>query len=182
MVPYDKMNMNLMKYIWILMGGAVILPLLNGSNSWSQSSHAQLELRADPSYFSPNGDSLNDQAFFYPVLRRNGDPNLEVDRWRMDIKTARGKGVRRLSGEGLPSLIKWDGSNKKERMVKEGEYKATLKIWTNTGKLLSQPVRIFVDNTAPLVSLSVSTTFFQIRGGGGEIISPLFRRWKINPP
>ncbi len=60
--------MNLRKYFWILAGGMVILPMLNGIYSWSQSSQAQLELRVDPSYFSPDLHRHSADLDFFLVL------------------------------------------------------------------------------------------------------------------
>lgn len=122
----------------------------------AQLGRPEVDLRADPVYFSPNEDKLQDQTFFYPVLRTNNGPDREVNRWRMWIRKPNGKKIQKLNGPGLPSLIKWDGQSKKEEPAEEGAYKASLVVWGKGFKISSPQVDIFVDNTPPVVSLSVS--------------------------
>ncbi len=120
---------------------------------FSQGDHA-LQLRVAPAHCSPNDDDLQDQAFFYPVMTTNDN----VGRWTLDILSARGKRVQRLTGTSLPALINWDGLDKKGQRAPDGEYKAKL---SAVGKKKFHAEQTFrVDTVPPVASLSLSTNVF----------------------
>lgn len=118
----------------------------------SQPMDHPIELYAEPDYFSPNGDALQDQTFFKPVLRTN----LEPLRWVLTIRPE-GKGrQQRLSGAGLPALIKWDGTDRKSAVMGDGEYLAAITVWTRGMKIKSEEIYVTVDTLPPLVRLAVT--------------------------
>src|SRR5688572_29967747 len=105
-------------------------------------------LRVDRRAFSPNGDGYNDQLFFSPVLE-GGSP---VRRWRLDLKTERGKLVTRLSGPGLSALIPWDGRDRKGHVAPDGNYEAVFQAWSESGlREARRPVSI--DTRIPTVTV-----------------------------
>jgi flagellar hook assembly protein FlgD len=114
-----------------------------------------VELRADPVYFSPNGNGLQDEVFFHPVLSGGS----AVQRWRLDVMNAKGKRIDRTSGAGLPALLKWDGLDKKGAAVPEGEYRVRLDVYGRGYHVFSQE-KIVVDVQSPVVGLSLSTSTF----------------------
>ncbi len=123
----------------------------------SCSERADISLRADPAYVSPNGDGIQDQAFFYPVLIADGG----VSRWRLDIDHDKKGRVTRLSGAGMPALIMWDVLDRKGVVAKDGLYHARFETWGRSGHLSNED-RFFVDTTPPDVRLTVSTAPFQL--------------------
>jgi flagellar motor protein MotB len=112
-----------------------------------------LELRSDPLYFSPNSDELQDVVFFHPVV--SGAP--QPQRWRLDILNPKGSRVDRVSGPGLPALLKWDGLDKKGVGLPEGEYTARLDVW-GKGYHVATQEKISIDTQAPVAGLVLSTT------------------------
>lgn len=114
-----------------------------------------LELRADPPFFSPNGDGIQDQLFFHPVLSGSAD----VLRWRLDVENSKGKRIDRVSGPGLPALLKWDGLDKKGVPIPEGEYRARLDVY-GRGFHVSAEQKINVDVQTPVVGLTLSTNVY----------------------
>jgi outer membrane protein OmpA-like peptidoglycan-associated protein len=145
-------------------GGCLILFL--SAFLCAQSVPPTIELRVDPAYISPNDDKLNDQAFFYPVLRSKGDAEGDVTRWQLDIRTIKKKKVQRLSGSRLDAMIPWDGKDRKGRGAKDGEYIVTFKIWMGKHKAKSEPISVFVDTNPPQVGLTISTNVFQMSPDG----------------
>lgn len=112
-----------------------------------------LELRAEPSYFSPNHDDAQDQVFFYPVL----DQPYEITNWQLDImRHKNGKRIRRLTGAALPALLKWDGLDKNGTVASDGPYDARLTA-LGGGVKVSGATSFVIDNTAPDIRLDVAT-------------------------
>jgi outer membrane protein OmpA-like peptidoglycan-associated protein len=115
------------------------------------SERVSLSLRADPAYFSPNGDGFQDQLFLYPVMTGHS----EVSRWRVDVKSSR-KRVARLMGAGFPALVMWDGLDKKGQPSADGSYVAIFKLWGSNGDATAQ-TSIVLDTKPPIVNVEVST-------------------------
>ena len=116
---------------------------------------AHLELRADPAYFSPSGDGLQDVLFFHPVLSGVSD----AQRWRLDIFNGKGSRVDRMSGPGLPALLKWDGLDKKNVRLPDGDYQARLDVYGHGFHVAAQE-KITIDVQAPVAGLTVSTSVY----------------------
>jgi hypothetical protein len=143
---------------------------------------AILTLRAEPEYFSPNNDDLQDQAFLYPVLQAES----EAKTWRLDIMDIRGKRVTRLNGTGLPALIKWDGFDKKGLVLPDGTYIAQLQV-SGSGFNLSTRYQLYLDTRSPEVHLSLSTTVLDgasLEAGGIDFIPSAFdsspiEQWQV---
>src|SRR5688500_670512 len=98
--------------IFLASASAIFLPLAFSHQP------SDLQLRVEPAAFSPNGDDLQDQTFFYPIVESAAD----VSRWRIDIRRVGGKLIRRLTGSELPSLVPWDGNDAKGNPALEGPY------------------------------------------------------------
>jgi flagellar hook assembly protein FlgD len=119
-------------------------------------SKPSVELRAEPSFFSPNHDDAQDQIFFYPVL----DRPFEISKWQLDIQRhANGKRVRRLSGGALPALLKWDGTDKNGAIVADGAYDARLTA-SGGGAKVNSATSFGVDTAPPDIRLQVATQTF----------------------
>jgi outer membrane protein OmpA-like peptidoglycan-associated protein len=112
-----------------------------------------MELRVDNPYFSPNGDGMQDNLFFTPVLKSEWD----VNRWRLEITSAEGKLVAQFTGAGFSSLIQWDGKDRKGKLLPEGIYRAILLAWGPGFKIQSESESIVIDNTAPVADLKLSS-------------------------
>lgn len=122
---------------------------------FADSDSGNLRFRADPLYFSPNADGLQDQVFIYPVLKSN----TETLSWRMDIYRA-GKGrAARMTGSGFPTVIRWDGMGKNGQPAPDGEYIGRLKT-DGRKKDYSAEGSFFIDTKKPEVTLSLSTSVF----------------------
>ncbi len=140
------------KLFWMTLLGVGIFNSPLGAVEFSD----VLELRAENSSFSPNGDGLQDSLFFTPVLTSD----LDVVRWRLEIYSSSGKLMQRYTGAGFSSLIQWDGKDRKENIVPEGSYQANLSAWGAGFKIKSASRGVSVDNTAPVVDLRVSSEAF----------------------
>lgn len=84
----------------------------------------RLNLVADPTVFSPNGDGVADTTSF-AVLMLEGDRE-RVASWSLDLETAAGKSVRSLGGSGYPGVTTWDGRDQQGRTVPDGTYRVRL--------------------------------------------------------
>lgn len=138
-----------MKKVFLFLTGLIVLSSL-GADERVQ----DVDVRVEPSYVSPNNDGIQDNLFFYPVFGNNSS----VTRWRLYIRTKKGKNIHRLEGTNLPALIKWDGKTKKAAVVGPGDYSATLEVTGRGFKTTSLAEPFGVDNTPPVARLSVSTT------------------------
>lgn len=143
---------------------------------------AVLTLRAEPEYFSPNNDGLQDQAFLYPVLQAVS----EAKTWRLDVMDRHGRRVTRLNGTGLPALIKWDGFDKKGLVLPDGAYIAQLQV-SGSGFNLATRYQLYLDTRSPEVHLNLSTTVLDgstLESGGIEFIPSVFdsspiEQWQV---
>jgi flagellar motor protein MotB len=136
-----------------------------------------LDLRVENSFFSPNKDGLNDNLFFRPILKSEWN----VSRWRLEIESESGQQVYRATGAGFTTLIPWNGTDRKENLLPEGSYQATMSAWGPGFKVRSDVRKVLIDNTPPLVELSVSSA----AGGGSVLFHPrvqeanVIDRWMI---
>src|SRR5262245_14829463 len=92
---------------------------------WAVEFSEVIELRVDNPYLSPNADGIKDNLFFTPVLKSEWD----VTRWRLEINSKKGKTVYRVSGADFPTLIRWEGNDRKGNKLPEGAYGAVLLAW-----------------------------------------------------
>ena len=125
-----------------------------------------VQLRVDPPFFSPDGNGIQDQAFFYPVV------NLDeiLSRWQLNISNEKGDRIKRISGAGMVALVPWDGTDKKGQPVPEGKYIGIFQGWGKAIHIKSDPVFVTVDRTPPVVNVQVSTTVLsQALNGKTEI-------------
>ncbi|OVE76963.1 hypothetical protein BVX98_03930 [bacterium F11] len=121
---------------------------------FTQPSFDAIELRVEPEYFSPNDDGIQDQTFFSPILHSQKD----VTRWQLIVRKTTGKKIWKTTGAGFSALIKWDGRNNKGRVVPDGDYQGTIRVWGG-GLKISSPERLLViDTEPPEVYVAVSTT------------------------
>ena len=149
--------------IWFLISFFFFLPVFLMAKSTEES----LDLRVEPEYFSPNGDGIQDQTFFSPILQSQADPS----KWQLTIRNDKLRKVRKLSGAGLSALIKWDGLDKKGNPVDDGKYNAVVKVRGRGLGLTSTPTSFVVDTSPPLVEMKVSTTILGSGGSANEAIS-----------
>lgn len=150
--------------IWFV---ALLTVLVSHSHSLAQPTSDSLELRVEPEFFSPNEDGIQDQAFFSPVLISQSD----VTRWRLVIRTAKRKKVQRITGAGFSALINWDGKGKKGAVVPEGDYFCSMTVWGKGLRLTSPTKMVVVDNSPPLVEMSVSTSVLDQSVPGQEFLT-----------
>lgn len=116
---------------------------------------AHVELRPDHTYFSPNSDGGQDAVFFHPVLSGAADPQ----RWRMDIFNHKNSRIDRITGPGLPTLLKWDGLDKKGVRLPEGDYRVRLDVYGARYHASSEE-RINIDVQPPVTGMTPSTTVY----------------------
>ncbi|MFN0117969.1 MAG: hypothetical protein ACKVQC_06745 [Elusimicrobiota bacterium] len=131
---------------------------------FSQIENNLLSLRADPPGFSPNRDEVKEQVFFYPVFQGKDQPL----RWRLDIRNSKGGRVARMSGPGVPALLKWEGLDRKDSVAIEGKYQAAFFVWTQKNNY-NALVDFALDITAPEINIHSSSPVFtrsMVDGGG----------------
>jgi flagellar hook assembly protein FlgD len=126
-----------------------------GAPVFAAAPQAHLELRADPTYFSPNGDGSQDALFFHPVLSGASGPQ----RWRLDIFNHKHRRIDRITGPGLPALLKWDGMDKKNARLPDGEYQVRLDVYGHGFHATAQE-KITIDVQTPVVGMTVSTSVY----------------------
>lgn len=126
-----------------------------------------VRLRVEPPYISPDDDGTKDQAFFSPVLQSAGD----ASRWRLTIRKDGGGKIRRLSGADFTALIRWDGRDKKERVVPDGRYTGELQVKGSGFNLTSERVPVFVDTEPPQVVLATLNDSLDPTVPGREMIT-----------
>ncbi len=153
------------KFFLLIILSVLSLPAVFAASSESRS----LQLRVEPAYFSPGGDGLQDQTFFYPVFKSQSNDS----QWTLDISTVKGRRrVVRITGARCPALIKWDGLDKKKERVPDGAYIARLTVggWRSH---LSAEQTVVIDTKPPQVTVSLSTDVFDRSLINGSVtISP----------
>ncbi len=124
-------------------------------------------LTIDRSYFSPNGDGVDDAVSF--TLKVPSEK--EVVSWSMTIEGAGGSSAKRtFSGsEAPPQAIRFDGKDDSGAVLAEGEYRAHLQVAYRNGNAPEAESPSFVlDNTAPQGSVTSSETVFSPNGDGSK--------------
>jgi outer membrane protein OmpA-like peptidoglycan-associated protein len=154
------------KPLWLTLLFVLASPLPRAA-AFSPFSQDVLDLVAEPASFSPNGDGIQEQVFLSPFLKSD----LDVVRWRLDIRTKKGKVIRRIDGASLPAQLKWDGKNKNNQIVPDGAYVAHMQIEGKRFKAAADSNVFLVDDVAPVTGLSVSTPVFDVASLAGNALT-----------
>ena len=73
-----------------------------------------------------------------------------------------------------PELILWDGRNDTAEFVEDGNYSVVLDVWDYSNRRISTaPVAVIVDNTPPVIDLSVPNRMFSPNGDGNKDTLPI---------
>lgn len=133
-----------------------------------------VSLTIDRSYFSPNGDGVEDAVSFTLKVPSEGD----VVGWSMAIESVDGTAAdRTYSGkEAPPAAIRFDGKSDKGVVLPEGGYRAQLKVSYRNGNAPDAASPPFVlDTTAPRGSVTAGDSVFSPNGDGSKDTITLFQ-------
>ncbi|HUX13428.1 MAG TPA: gliding motility-associated C-terminal domain-containing protein [Spirochaetia bacterium] len=127
-----------------------------------------VELSIDRSYFSPNGDGVNDTVTLTPII----PSPKEVLHWSLSIAQVDGsqRSVRTYSGEKEPpTAIVFDGHGTNAEMLPEAAYRATLTVFYRNGNEPTAASPMFtLDLTPPNASVKASDAVFSPNGDGSK--------------
>jgi hypothetical protein len=104
-----------------------------------------INLKADPSIFSPVGVRKNTTISVYAVTK------YAITEWELNILNEDGDAVRTYSGdEKPPASIMWNGKDDRGLPVSDGEYKIVMKVKDKNGKTIeSAKETVRVSNAIP---------------------------------
>ena len=120
-----------------------------------------VRLSSDRTWFSPNGDKVNDTVKIIPSLKETEG----VSTYTIWIKSASGEQVRTITGKGVPTDTPWDGRNEAGRQAPDGQYGAELEVVYAAGnkpRAASNPFSI--DTVAPSVTARADINLFSPDG------------------
>ncbi|MDR0644218.1 MAG: flagellar motor protein MotB, partial [Treponema sp.] len=139
---------------------------------------AEVLLTVSPSFFSPNGDNVQDSVSL--TLKSQTGTAF----YRVDIKDADGNLKKTFSGENsLPPSIAWDGKDEDGKLCSDDRYTATLSAITVNGKTPFVSQSFTLDTVPPQASVTASYTLFSPDDDSNKDILPLAittskeRRW-----
>ncbi|HRU38743.1 MAG TPA: hypothetical protein P5511_02605, partial [Candidatus Goldiibacteriota bacterium] len=103
----------------------------------------ELALKAEPDVFSPIGGNRK------TYIRITARHKYSIYKWRLDITDGMGEIVKSWTGSGDPDSVEiWDGLRSDGMPMKEGEYRAVLKVTDeNDVSSFSAPIKIKISNT-----------------------------------
>jgi len=127
-------------------------------------SYEKVNLMANQTGISPNGDGFLDKVEFVPGISSEKD----LKSWYLDLYNSQGKLVRSLEGQGIPpSLLIWDGTGENGEIVPDGTYYYTMSLTYNSGNHpASETGKVTVDCTHPDYHFVVSPKLFSPDGDG----------------
>ena len=104
---------------------------------------------ASKTYFSPNGDNVNDTTTFTAALTLSAN-------WTLTIKNSGGTTVRTFTGSGTSVSQIWDGKNGSGVVVPDGAYTWTLEAVEPTSSVSAAPKTgtVYVDVTKPTAQIT----------------------------
>ncbi|TYB30364.1 MAG: OmpA family protein [Candidatus Mcinerneyibacterium aminivorans] len=112
----------------------------------------KIELQSNYKYFSPNGDGKRDQVIFF----MNPKNIEEIGKWKLEIYNSSADLVKGFKGKkSVPKQITWDGKDKNNKTLPDGEYYALTEIediYGNVGS--SQKVKFKIMKKSPSVDLT----------------------------
>jgi flagellar hook assembly protein FlgD len=125
-------------------------------------------MTTDITYFSPNGDGVQDNITFLPNIKVKTD----IDKYSLVIKAKDGAIIKTFNGEAkVPDTIVWNGKDDKAKTAADGEYKATLTIlYKNGNNPIASTNPFFIDTVLPTIELSAQYTIFSPNGDGKKDI------------
>ncbi|HUZ17844.1 MAG TPA: FlgD immunoglobulin-like domain containing protein, partial [Spirochaetia bacterium] len=118
----------------------------------------------DLTYFSPNGDGIQDTISIMPSLK----VATGVVSFDLVVLDARGTPVRTFSGkQQVPAKITWDGRDGFGNRAPDGQYTAQLTVlYENGNKPVAKTNPFFIDTVYPTVQVSASPLLFSPDGDG----------------
>jgi outer membrane protein OmpA-like peptidoglycan-associated protein len=120
-----------------------------------------VSLALDRTYFSPNGDGINDTVTFSPLYQTEG-----VEGWMLEIMDKASNRVLRLQGTEWDPII-WDGGDDDGITVLDGTYTAEFSVLYEDGDnpmVAAGPIT--VDTVRPALTLVPEYTLFSPDGDG----------------
>lgn len=116
--------------------------------------------------FSPNGDNVKDKiGFKFDIPVSTG-----IKDWKFSILNKEGNAVKEFTGQkNPPSNLEWDGKDRNNNLVKEGEYSSQLELAYESGNMPASATGSFImDITKPYVEINLSSNIFSPDGNGKE--------------
>jgi len=111
-------------------------------------------------YFSPNGDGVRDKT-------EVGFAVSEAADWSIEIRTASGEVVRRLSGHGTSVAATWGGKDDQGGDLPDGTYTLVASAKSASGAARPATVDVHIDTTPPrLASAQAAPSPFSPNGDG----------------
>jgi flagellar hook assembly protein FlgD len=102
---------------------------------------------ATPSYFSPNGDGVQDTTTISASLGFDGPT------WRVDVKNGGGTVVRSVTGSGRNVAFTWDGRDSGGVLQPDGTYSALISALDGTASATAT-IPVTLDVTAPQAAVT----------------------------
>ncbi len=123
-------------------------------------------LSANPTYFSPNGDGINDRSLLTPHVGLNEG----IASYSITVSNEGGTAVRTFAGSGtVPSSLPWNGTDDAGNPVPDGSYSTHARVEYLKGNLVEVDGPILVvDTVAPKVTASVDSPYFSPDGDGSR--------------
>lgn len=116
---------------------------------------AEILLTVAPSFFSPNGDNVQDSVSL------SLKSQTSIASYTVDIKDANGNVKKTFSGNNsLPPSVIWDGKDGGGSLCLDGGYTATLSATTVNGRTSSASQSFVLDTVPPQASITASYTLF----------------------
>lgn len=123
-----------------------------------------LALEAQPLFFSPNQDGVQDTVRITPRVTVNEG----IERHVLEIIDDDGTVVRSFSGSGsVPTRVSWNGRTAAGSAADDGIYSAQMTIDYEKGdRVTAETGRFVIDTTAPQATVSADTLLFSPEGDG----------------
>ncbi|HZK20119.1 MAG TPA: FlgD immunoglobulin-like domain containing protein, partial [Treponemataceae bacterium] len=128
-------------------------------------------LSVSPEAFSPNGDNIQENLVFTPIIKTN----TGIAEYNLSVMNDKGKKVRTFTEKrSLPKSISWNGLADDGSRCSDGMYSARLYTLSKNGSEATIQTRLFeLDTIYPEVKVSADYTVFSPNDDGNKDVLPI---------
>ena len=145
-----------------------------------------LDIQANLTTFSPNGDRIKDTISFRPIYLEKNVANWEFVLFQKNGEKE--ENVKVFSGETIPDKIDWDGKNSNGKIVSDDTYFFRFKITAGSKTLKSPERKVVVDTTDKKIYFGLSSKTFTPDGDENLDLLEIFpeldhfsiKTWKLS--